>query len=76
MTSEARARYDRSSRYGYAFAAAEIGLQHSIVDGLMIYAGHAPSIALPPPAILHYGLWCQVQAPSLPHSSHLQLRVL
>lgn len=54
-----------SDMYGYIFAAAEVGLQHLIVDGLMIYAGHTPDAALPSPSILHYGLWCSIRAPGL-----------
>ena len=57
--------YTHTHRYGYIFAAAEIGLSHQIIDDVMLYAGAQPDIALPPPKILHYGLWCQVAAPNL-----------
>ena len=54
-----------SCRYGYIFAAAEVSLSHLEHPEVMLYAGHAPSIAMPPPSILHYGLWCEVSAPGL-----------
>ena len=53
--------------HGYIFAAAEMGLQHFEADGVAIYAGQAPPITLPPPRILHYGLFCRIDALALPH---------
>ena len=29
----------------------------------MIFAGQQPSVTLPEPSLLHYGLWCSAQAP-------------
>ncbi|KAG8470608.1 hypothetical protein KFE25_009029 [Diacronema lutheri] len=49
-----------SAMYGYAFAAAELGIVHVLPDDLMFYAGGhwlpvgAPT--LPMPMIVHYGL--------------------
>ena len=42
--------------YGYAFAAAELGLQHVVRKDILVYAGTTP---LYEPSIIHYGLWCQ-----------------
>ena len=51
---------------GYAFAAAEVGLIHLERPEVMAYAGQAPPLALPPPKLLHYGMWCRIISPRLP----------
>ena len=51
---------------GYAFAAAEAGLIHLERPEVMAYAGQAPPLALPPPKLLHYGMWCRIVSPRLP----------
>lgn len=51
---------------GYAFAAAEVGLIHLERPEVMAYAGQAPPLALPPPKLLHYGMWCRIVSPRLP----------
>eukprot|EP00965_Chrysotila_dentata_P065755 2178749-Pleurochrysis_carterae.AAC.10 len=51
---------------GYAFAAAEAGVTHTLHPQVMLYAGQEPSAVLPEPQILHYGLWCSVQLAGAP----------
>ena len=45
-----------SDMYGYAFAAAEVGLRHSIRQDVLLTPGNPP---LHEPTLLHYDQWCK-----------------
>ena len=45
-----------SDMYGYIFAAAEVGLRHSIRDDVLLTVGHLPTYE---PSLLRYDQWCK-----------------